>query len=182
MLIVDMLLKKAMNGELELIQAAEKIRQEVSSLLNENMREQETPGTAFEALENLKKVTLLIAGAAAQRLGKKLKEEQEVLMHISNMIIQTYVLESVLVKTGKQETGVEETATTPLHDINRVFLYESVEKIRQAGQEAILGFAEGKERSLLLMGLNRFTQPRRINLKEARRRIAKIMIAEGRYV
>ena len=182
MLIVDMLLKKAMNGELELIQAAEKIRQEVSSLLNENMREQETPGTAFEALENLKKVTLLIAGAAAQRLGKKLKEEQEVLMHISNMIIQTYVLESVLVKTGKQETGVEETATTPLHDINRVFLYESVEKIRQAGQEAILGFAEGKERSLLLMGLNRFTQPCRINLKEARRRIAKIMIAEGKYV
>ena len=181
-LIVDMLLKKAMNGELELIQAAEKIRQEVSSLLNENMREQETPETALEALENLKKVTLLIAGAAAQRLGKKLKEEQEVLMHISNMIIQTYVLESVLVKTGKQETGMEETATTPLHDISRVFLYESVEMIRQAGQEAILGFAEGKERNLLLMGLKSFTQPCRINLKEARRRIAKIMIAEGRYV
>lgn len=181
-LIVDMLLKKAMNGELELLQAAEEIRQEVSSLPKENMMEQETPETAFAVLENLKRATLLIAGAAAQRLGKKLKEEQEVLMHISNMIIQAYVLESVLTKTEKQKTDNGETATVPLHDISRVFLYESVETIRQAGQEAILGFAKGEERSLLLMGLKRFTEPSSLNLKEARRRIAKTLIAEGKYV
>jgi alkylation response protein AidB-like acyl-CoA dehydrogenase len=63
-----------------------------------------------------------------------------------------------------------------------VFLYESVENLRQAGQEAILGFAEGDERRLLLIGLKHFTKAYRFNLKEARRRIAQSMIAEGRYV
>lgn len=182
MLIVDMLLKKAINGELELLQAAEKIRQEVSSLPKESKREEGAQEAAFEVLENLKKVSLLIAGAASQQLGKKLKEEQEVLMHISDMIIQAYVLESVLTKTGNQGSGAGETETATLHDISRVFLYESVENLRQAGQEAILSFAEGEERSFLLMGLKQFTKPYRFNLKEARRRIAQSMIAEGRYV
>ncbi|WP_029036705.1 acyl-CoA dehydrogenase family protein [Salinimicrobium xinjiangense] len=182
MLIVDMLLKKAMNGELELLQAAENVRQEVSSLPKENEKVEDAPETAFEVLENLKKVSLLIAGAAAKRLGKKLKEEQEVLMHISDMIIQAYVLESVLTKTGNHGPGAGEIDTVTFHDISRVFVYESVENLRQAGQEAILGFAEGEERSLLLMGLKHFTKPVRFNLKEARRRIAQSMIAEGRYV
>lgn len=182
MLIVDMLLKKAMTGELDLLQAAEKVRQEVTSLPKESKRGEDASETAFADLENLKKAILFIAGAAAKRFGKKLKEEQEVLMHISDMIIQAYVLESVLVKNAKQDTRAGEKSSALLHDISRVFLYESVEKVRQAGQEAILGFAEGDERSLLLLALKRFTKPSTFNLKEARRRIAQSMIAEGKYV
>ena len=182
MLIVDMLLKKAMNGELELLQTAETIRQEVVSLPKESEGGKDTSETAFETLESLKKAILLIAGAAVQRLGKKLKEEQEVLMHISDMIIQAYVLESVLSKTEKQETGEGETTTAPLHDISRIFLYESVEKLRQAGQEAILGFAEGEESILLLRTLKHFAKPYSFNLKEARRRTAQFIISEGKYV
>lgn len=182
MLIVDMLLKKAMSGELELLQAAKQVQQELTSIPTERKLVTGGQEAAFLALEDIKKATLMTAAAATQKFGKNLKEEQEVLMHVSDMIIQVYLLEAVLVKTEKQEMNEGETLPAYLPDITNVFIYESVEKIRQAGQEAILSFSEGEERSLLLMGLKRFTKPYAFNIKDARRRIAREIIAEGKYV
>jgi len=182
MLIVDMLMKKAMTGELELLQAAKQVQKELTSNPAEKKQAGGGPVAAFAILEDLKKATLIIFGAAAQRLGKKLKEEQEVLMHISDMIIQVYLLEAVLTKAENLRTNGELTTPDHIADISHVFLYESVEKVRQVGQEAILSFAEGEERSQLLMGLKRFTQAQAFNIKEARRRIAQTMIAEKKYV
>ncbi|SFN70835.1 acyl-CoA dehydrogenase family protein [Salegentibacter flavus] len=182
MLIVDMLLKKAMTGELELLQAAKQLQVELNSNPTERKLAGGGPKAAFAILEDLKKAALIIVDAAAKRLGKKLKEEQEVLMHISDMIIQVYVLEAVLIKAENLRTNGEEKAPEHIADIRRVFLYESAEKIRQAGQEAILSFAEGEECSLLMKGLKGFTEAHAFNIKDARRRIARAMIAEGKYV
>ena len=182
MLIVDMLLKKALSGDLELLPAIEQVQQELTSIPAEKNLAGDSPEAAIGTLEKLKKATLIIAGAATRSLGKKIKEEQEVLMHISDMIIQVYLLEAVLIKAEKHRTKPEETGLQHIVDISHVFLYESVEKVRRAGQEAILSFAKGEERSFLLMGLKRFTKPYKFDVKDARRRIAGVMIGEGKYV
>src|SRR5690606_10807634 len=128
MLIIDMLLKKAHTGELELLQAAKEIREELNPNSGTAGAETSTkPG--LETLESLKKATLLILEAAAQSLGKKLKEEQEVLMHISDMMIQLYVLEAVLTKGENLSSNGKDSKSTHITDISNVFLYESVEKI-----------------------------------------------------
>ncbi len=182
MLIVDMLLKKANTGELELLQAAKQVQEELTSNPLERKLAGDGTEAAFAILADLKKATLIILDAATQGLGRKLKEEQEVLMHVSDMIIQVYLLEAVLMKAENLIANGEETNTENIADISQVFLYESVEKIRQAGQEAILSFAEEEQRSLLLKGLKGFTKPHVFNIKDARRRIAAGMIAEGKYV
>lgn len=181
MLIVDMLLKKVGAGELVLLQLAQEQETEnISSHFERNLTHRQE--SAFAILEDLKKVTISIFDAAAGGLGKKLKEEQEVLMQISDMIIQVYILEAVLIKTGNSGSNGRGSAPNHMDDIRSIFLYESVEKIRQAGQEAVLGFAEGEERSLLLQGLEGRTAPVQFNIKDARRRIARAMIGEGRYL
>jgi hypothetical protein len=103
-------------------------------------------------------------------------------MHVSDMVIQLYVLEAVLTKVENISNNGEDPTQEHITNISQVFLYESVEKIRQAGQEAILSFADGEELSFLLKGLGRFTAAHSFNIKDARRRIAGVMIEEGRYV
>lgn len=178
MLIVDMLLKKAMKGELDLMTAATRVKNELTGIPDfGNTGPEDKMEAAFSVLENLKKVTLLIAGAAAQKLMMQLKDEQEILMNVADMIIQVYVLESVLVKTRRAGQAV----TDDKRDLSLLFLHESVEKIRQAGQEALYAFAKDDELKMLLMALKRFTKSEPMNLKDARRRIAKAMLEEGRY-
>ncbi len=179
MLIIDMLLKKSLTGELDLMRAAKKVQEELSTI--PSGREQiNPPEVAFAALEDLKKATLIIAVEAVHRLGKKLKEEQEVMMHISDMVIQVFVLEAVLAKAENLGDNIGK-APEHLTDISRVFLYDSVEKIRQAGQEAILSFAEGEERAFLLMALRGFAKPENFNIKDARRRISQAVTTHGKY-
>lgn len=182
MLIVDMLLKKAMKGELDLMTAALQAQKELTGIPDfSKNRSADEMEVAFAVLENLKKAIQIIAGAAAKKLMMQLKEEQEILMNVADMIIQVYVLESVLVKTGKLRNTLGEAAIAQQMDMSRVLLYESVEKIKQAGQEALLGFEGEDELKMLLMALKRFTKLEPINIKEARRRIAKFMIEEGKY-
>lgn len=182
MLIVDMLLKKTNTGELELLQVAKQVQEELISIPTERKLAGDGPEAAFAILADLKKATLIILDAATQGLGEKLKEEQEVLMHVSDMIIQVYLLEAVLIKAENLKANGEETTTENIANISQVFLYESVEKLRHAGQEAILSFAEGEQRSMLLKGLKGFTKTHVFNIKDARRRIAGVIIAEGKYV
>lgn len=178
MLIVDMLLKKAMKGELDLMKAASSVQNELTGIPDfAKPGPEDKLEAAFSVLENLKKTTLLIAGAAAQKLMMQLKDEQEILMNVADMLIQVYVLESVLVKTRR--TG--EAVSDDQKDLSLLFLYESVEKIRQAGQEALYAFAKDDELKMLLIALKRFTKLEPMNLKDARRRIAKAMLEEGKY-
>jgi Acyl-CoA dehydrogenase, C-terminal domain len=183
MLVVDMLLKRAMKGELDLMTPAMAIAKEIMSIPDFSADEDESMFAAEKkVLKNLKKSVLMIAGAAVQKFMGKLSHEQEILMNLADMAIEVYVAESVLLRVEKSIGVKGEEALSLQKDIAITYLHEAVEKISAAGRSAITSFAEGDELRVMLMGLKRFTKIEPINLKDARRRVADAMIAENKYI
>jgi alkylation response protein AidB-like acyl-CoA dehydrogenase len=182
MLIVDMLLKKAMNGELDLMNAATAVQKELTSIPSLTPSENtDTLEQATQVLENLKKITLVIAGAAAQKLMMKLKDEQEILMNVADMLIQIYMLESVIVKTNRIKDTLGEEASAAHNDICQLFMLEAVKVIKNSAEEALWSFSEGDELKMMQMALKRFTKTEAFNVKDVRRRVAQKLIEDGRY-
>ena len=183
MLVVDMLLKRAMKGELNLMGPAMAVAKEIMSIPDFNSDEE---GGLFVAekkvLRNLKKTALMVAGAAVQKFTTNLSAEQEILMNIADMTIEIYVAESVLLRVEKLIGIKGEAAVELQQQMALVYLHEAVEKVNNAGRAAITSFAEGDELRGMLMGLKRFTRIEPINLKNARRDIADAMIAENKYI
>ncbi|HUM65016.1 MAG TPA: acyl-CoA dehydrogenase, partial [Chitinophagaceae bacterium] len=130
---------------------------------------------------NLKKAILMTAGAAVQKVMMKIENEQEVLMNLADMAIEIFNAESVLLRVMKMTEQQGETAVQIYHDIMRTYLYDAADKVNKSGKDAINAFAEGDEQRMILMGLKRFTKAEPFNSKDARRRIADKMIADGKY-
>ena len=182
MLTVDMLLKQAMKGELDLTTPAMAIAAELTGIPEMTA----PPSDVFEAhlgyVRNLKKAILMVAGAAAQKLMMTLAKEQEILMNIADMTIWAYTVESTVLRVQKLSLirGGEE-AVAIQKAIMRVYTYEASEWIHSAGKEALLGFAEGDELKMMLMGMKRFCKTEDFNTKESRQAIAQHLIAKGSY-
>ena len=102
-------------------------------------------------------------------------------MNLADMAIQAFNAESVLLRVMKITEQKGEAATQLYQDIMRTYLYDAADKVNKAGKDAINSFAEGDEQRMILMGLKRFTKAEPFNVKDARRRIADKMIAEGKY-
>ncbi|WP_338874479.1 acyl-CoA dehydrogenase family protein [Spirosoma sp. SC4-14] len=183
MLVVDMLLKRAMKGELDLMGPAMAVAKEIMSIPDFNTEEEEGIFVAEKkVLRNLKKATLMVAGAAVQKFMMTLSDEQEILMNIADMAIEIYAAESVLLRVEKLIGIKGEEAVILQKQMALVYLHEAVEKINNAGRAAITSFADGDELRGMLMGLKRFTKIEPMNLKDARRQIADAMIAENKYI
>jgi alkylation response protein AidB-like acyl-CoA dehydrogenase len=183
MLTVDMLLKRAMKGEIDLMGPAMAVGKEIMSIPDFSLTEDETPFAAEKkVIKNLKKAALMVAGAAVQKFMMKLSDEQEILMNVADMAIEIYAAESAILRTEKLIGIKGETACALQKDLAMCYLHEAVEKINIAGKSAIMGFAEGDELRVMLMGLKRFTKIEPFNTKNARRRVADAMIAESKYV
>jgi alkylation response protein AidB-like acyl-CoA dehydrogenase len=179
LLIVDMTLKRAMQGRLNIMASAMAVQQELMSI-PEFGNEDETPFTEEKKLvSNFKKTILLTAGAAAQKLMMKLEKEQEVLMNIADMAIETFVAESFLLRIMKLS---QQNADSGIYkDMLGCYLYDAADRILKSGKDAINAFAEGDEQRMILMGLRRFTKAQPFNSKEARRRIADVLIEKTAY-
>lgn len=181
LLILDMTLKRAMQGRLNLMGPAMEVQKELMSIPDFGSGDE----TSFEAekklVANFKKAILMVAGAAVQKLMMQIENEQELLMHIADMAIGAFHAESVLLRTIKivEEKGEENAALYT--DIMRTFLYDAADKINKSGKDAINAFAEGDEQRMILMGLKRFTKADPFNTKAARRRIADAMLSTGKY-
>ncbi len=183
MLIVDMLLKRAMKGELNLMGPAMAVAKEIMSIPDFSTEEEEGLFVAEKkVLRNLKKAALMVAGAAVQKFMTNLSSEQEILMNIADMVIEIYAAESTLLRVEKL-IGIRGEAAVELQTkMALVYLHKAVEKVNNAGRAAITSFAEGDELRGMLMGLKRFTKVEPMNLKDARRQIADAMIAENKYI
>lgn len=182
LLTIDMLLKRAMKGSLDLMTPAMAVQKELMSIPDFGAGEEDGVFVKEKkALANLKKAGLMVAGAAVQKFMMKLSEEQEILMNLADMLIEGYVAESVLLRVEKLISMRGEEAAAIQKEMAMVYLHHAMTKAAIAGREAITSFAEGDELRLMLMGLKRFTKIEPYNLKAARRKIADYVIEKGEY-
>lgn len=181
MLTVDMLLKRAMKGELDLMGPAQKVAGELMAIPDFGAPDNSLFAAEKRAIAGFKKAILMVAGAAVQKLMMQLAKEQEVLMNIADMLIELYVAESLQLRVEKLVGKRGEEACALQLDMMRSVIYDAADKIAKAGKDAINSFAEGDEQRMMLMGLRRFTKVDPYNVKEARRRIAGKLLEENKY-
>ncbi len=180
LLSIDMLLKRAMNGKVDLMTPGMAIQKELMSVPDFGSDDEGQFAAEIKAIKNAKKAFLLVAGGAVQKLMTKLKDEQEIIMNASDMLIQIYAAESLLLRIQKIfEKG--EKADQVYIDILKVFFNDALNKINVSGKDALQSYAEGDELRIMLMGLKRFTKYEPVNVKDARRRIAAKVIGAGKY-
>lgn len=181
MLTVDMMLKRAMKGELNLMEPAAKVMQELMSIPDFSEEEETLFSKEKKYLAGFKKAILMVAGGAAQKLMMDLGKEQEILMNISDMLIDLYISESLQLRVEKLVSLKGEEACQNQLDMMRVFIHDAADRINKNGKDAIQSFAEGDEQRMMLLGLKRFTKTEPYNSKEARRRVAATLIEQEKY-
>lgn len=180
MLTVDMILKRAMKGELDLMGPAMKVAGELMSVPTSEAREGAF-AKEHEYIENFKKTILMTAGAAVQKLMNTLAKEQEVLMGIADMAIDVYLAESVLLRVEKLASQKGEEAVADQIAMAKAFIYDAADRINKNGKDTLNSFAEGDELRMMLMGLKRFTKHDSINIKNLNQQVAVSLIDKGEY-
>lgn len=182
LLIIDMLLKRAMKGKLDLMSPAMAVQKELMSIPDFGAA---TDNGLFaaekKALQNAKKAVLMAAGAAVQKFMQKLAKEQEIIMNLSDMIIDIFTAESTLLRTEKLISVRGEEACAAQIDMTKTFISDALERVNINGKHAVCAFAEGDELRMMLMGLKRFTKYQPFNTIAARRRIADQLTEAGEY-
>ena len=183
MLIPGRLMKSAMSGRLELLPAAQALMDEVLSPQIGSFDDDDTVLAAEQKLaQNAKKVALMTLGTAAQKYMMKLADQQEVLMGIADVIMDSYAMETAILRARKLVSSQGEAAAERYLDMTRVFCNDAVERIEARAKNTLAGMSEGDELRTLLAALRRFTKLQPMNTIAARQRIAGDMIAANRYV
>ena len=183
MLSVGMLVKKAMKGHVDLLGPAMAVGEELMGIPSFDVPDySELFAEEKEMIAKLKKVFLMVAGAAVQKYGQELEDHQQLLMAASDILIEVYMAESTILRTEKLAKKEGADKVQEQIAMAQLYLYHAVDIINQKGKEGIVSFAEGDEQRMMLMGLKRFTKyanmPNVIGLRE---KIAAKLIAENKY-
>ncbi len=181
LLTVDMVLKRAMKGKLDLMGPALAVQKELMSIPDFGAEEEGAFAKERKYIANFKKAILMVAGAAVQKLMMQLDKEQEILMNIADMAIETFNAESALLRLTKLADSKGMEAVALQADIVRTYLYDVADRINKAGKDALNGFADGDELRMMHIGLKRFTKLEPLNTKDARRRISDRLVADNGY-
>ena len=181
LLSVDMVLKRAMKGRLDILSHAKNVAKELVSIPDFGSTDDAPFAQERKAIMQFKKAILMTAGAAVQKLSSKIENEQEILMNIADMAIVTFHAESALLRVIKLTELKGENATGFELDLVRTYLYDAADQLNKSGKDAINAFADGDGQRMLLLGLKRFTKTNLFNSKEAKRRIADNLIAGNKY-
>ncbi|MBK9638076.1 MAG: acyl-CoA dehydrogenase family protein [Bacteroidetes bacterium] len=181
LLAVDMILKRAMKGELDLMGPAMAIQKELMGIPefgngNNQLFDEET-----KVIANMKKAILMVAGTAVQKYMMTLAKEQELIMRIADMAIDTFMAESILLRTQKLVATKGAEACELQIDMTSTYVNDAVDRLHINGKNAINAMCEGDEQRMLLMGLKRFSKMAPVNTVATRRRIAKAMIEANKY-
>lgn len=182
MLIIDMLLKRAMKGKIDLLGPAMAVQKELLAMPEIETSEVSLFSEEYKAIKNFKKAILMTAGFAAQKFGDKLAKEQEILMNLADMIIDTYIAESALLRTEKMVMLKSESAAEVQIAMVKTLIFDTLDKINIAGKNAINSMTEGDEQKMLHLGLKRFAKYININTKETRRKVASKLIAANSFM
>jgi alkylation response protein AidB-like acyl-CoA dehydrogenase len=181
MLIIQMLMKRAMSGQLMLIPAAMKLADEILA----GPSYEETPeGVLAEesrVVANAKKMFLQAAGGAVQKFREKLGDEQELIGALSNMVMEIYAMESCLLRAQKAAATRKEAATALLEDAARVFIADAMERVEHDAKRAIAAVNEGDTLTTQMAVLKRFGKRATVDTIALRRSVAAAVQAQDRY-
>jgi alkylation response protein AidB-like acyl-CoA dehydrogenase len=181
LLVVDTAMKRALKGDFNLFGKAEEVYNSLNKISNEKIANEDYYSEKIRYTSSFKKVILIAIHGASKKFEKTLGQEQEVLNNISNMITETYIAESLALRTQKIE-GLKGSAATGIYmDMLDVFVYDAAGKIRKAASDAIYSFATPEEASSLIKAIEILTSVAGVNVKDARRRIADKLIEDNCY-
>lgn len=183
LLSIDMLLRRAMKGALDIVSPAWEVQKELASMPSFEQAEGRY-GAEYKAVKDFKKAVLMVAGAAAKMQMDgliNLKEEQEIIMNVSDMLLDTLLAESMLLRVDKLSTMDTAVNQEAYDAMLKTFITDATARVNKNATDALVSFAEGDLLRTMLMGLKRFTKYTPTNVKKARRLIAKALIEKNEY-
>jgi alkylation response protein AidB-like acyl-CoA dehydrogenase len=179
MLMVDMLLRRAMKGQVDIVGPAWAVQKELAAMPGFETLTGEY-AQEIKAIADFKKIVLVVAGGAAklQMDGQlNIKDEQEILMNIADMMIDTFLTESLCLRTRLLQ-GRDKPQSQDIYDaMLRVFLHDATQRMQRNATDAIVSFAGGDLQKTFLMGVKRFLKYPPVNVRDERRKIAAALIA-----
>jgi len=183
MLSVGMLVKKAMKGHVDLLGPATAVANELMGIPSFDTPDySELFSEEKDMIAKIKKVFLMVAGAAAQKFGEKLDDQQQLLIAASDILIEIYMAESTILRTEKNVKRFGEKAQEIQIAMAKLYLYNAVSIVEKNGKESIISFAEGDEQRMMLMGLKRFVKYTNYpDIVDLRRAIAEKVKSENKY-
>ncbi len=181
LLVPGTLVKKAMKGELPLFQKALALQEELMMLMPEEPGDEPLAQEKY-LVKNAKKIALLAAGLAAQKYGKALEKEQEILANIADIVSDVYAMESVVLRTEKAiaKDGVDKNCQKLLY--TQIFCQEAFNQIEAIAKETLVAIEHGDTLRMMLSSLRKFTRHTPINVIAKKREAADVIIAAERYV
>ncbi|WP_108670631.1 acyl-CoA dehydrogenase family protein [Peribacillus acanthi] len=181
LLVPGTFLRKAMKGELPLLQKAQALQEELMMLMPEEPGDEPLAQEKY-LVKNAKKIGLLAAGLAAQKFGKALEKEQEILVNIADIISNAYAMESAVLRTEKaiQSTGLEKSQQKLLY--TQIFCQEAFNQIEQHAKETLLATEQGDTLRMLISALRKFTRHTPINLVGKKREAAEKLVEAEKFV
>jgi alkylation response protein AidB-like acyl-CoA dehydrogenase len=180
LLTVDMLLKRALKGELDLMGPAMEVQKELMGIPDMGDGDDAPFAAELKAVANMKKAILMVAGAAVQKFMTALKDEQEILMAAADMIIDTFMAESALMRAMKLD-AIGNSKAADAKKMVQIYLTDAIDRVNKSGKTAITSFASGDEQRMMLLGLKRFTKYTLRNTTAMRREIAARLNEDGKY-
>ncbi|MCM3254205.1 MULTISPECIES: acyl-CoA dehydrogenase family protein [Priestia] len=173
-------LRKALKGELPLLQKAQTLQEELMMLMPQEVGNEPLDQEKM-LVQNGKKIALLLLGLAAQKYGKELEKEQEILVNISDMISNAYAMESTVLRTEKaiSKTGTDQNSLKLKY--TQVFCQEAFNRIEADAKETLIGVEQGDTLRVMLSSLRKLTRYTPINVISVKREIAKTLLEVEKF-
>jgi alkylation response protein AidB-like acyl-CoA dehydrogenase len=181
MLIIQMLMKRAIGGQIALIPAAMKLADEI--LAGPSFEETPEGVLAEEArvVANTKKMFLQAAGGALQKFREKLADEQELIAALANMVMEIYGMDSCLLRAQKAAASKGENASAVMIDAARIFITEAAERVEHEAKRSMAAVHEGDMLTTQMAVLKRFGKRPAVDTISLRRRVAAAVQSQDRY-
>jgi alkylation response protein AidB-like acyl-CoA dehydrogenase len=181
LLIMGMLLKRAMKGELPLLSAAQKLQDEILGFPSVEEEDDSHFGREKRIVKNIKKIGLLVSGLAVQKYLTAIEEEQEILSRISDIVMEAWASESALLRTQKRIASAGEEKSAVYAWMTRAYINDAIGRVETSAREVLAAISEGDMLRTHLAALKRFTKFAPLNTIDIRRKLADTMLSANRY-
>ncbi|UCZ52577.1 acyl-CoA dehydrogenase family protein [Bacillus shivajii] len=181
MLVPATIMRKAMKGELPLLEQAGSLQEELMMMMPQEVGDEPLEQEKY-LLENAKKIFMMVAGTAVQKYGEKLQKEQEMLANVADLVSDVFNIESVILRTEKAiaKDGLEKANQKLL--MTEVFTQEAFNRIEAIAKESLVALEDGDSLRTMLSILKKLTRHTPVNVVAKKREVAARVIEAEKYV